>query len=108
MINQIVFEGNLGIDAVSTITGETAVTKFSIANTVKYKTKTGEEKEQTTWAKCEGWGLPKWIVEKLLKGVRVIVTGALKENVFEKEDKVIRSQFIAIDTISFLEIKKAE
>ena len=108
MINQVVFEGNLGIDSVSTITGETAVTKFSIANTVKYKTKAGEDKEQITWVKCEGWGLPKWMVEKLVKGVGVIVTGALRENVYEKEDKVIRSQFIAIETVSFLEIKRAE
>jgi single-strand DNA-binding protein len=108
MINQVIFEGNLGADAVSTSTGETSVTKFSIAHRVKYKTKTGEEKEQTTWVKCEGWGLSKWIVEKLLKGVRVIVTGSLKENVYEKEDKAIRSLFITTESISFLETKKAE
>ena len=108
MINQVIFEGNLGADSVSTITGESAVTKFSIAHTVKYKTKTGEEKEQTTWVKCEGWGLPKWMVEKLLKGVRVIVTGSLKENVYEKEDKTIRSLFITTESINFLEAKKAE
>lgn len=108
MINQVIFEGNLGADSVSTITGESAVTKFSIAHTVKYQTKIGEEKEQTTWVKCEGWGLPKWMVEKLLKGVRVIVTGSLKENVYEKEDKTIRSLFIITESISFLETKKAE
>ncbi|PWK16115.1 single stranded DNA-binding protein [Arcicella aurantiaca] len=108
MINQVVFEGNLGADSISVITEESAVTKFNIANTVKYKTKAGEEKEQTTWVKCEGWGLPKWMVEKLLKGVRVIVTGSLKENVYEKDDKTIRSLFITTDTINFLETKKAE
>ncbi|PWK16114.1 hypothetical protein LV89_04929 [Arcicella aurantiaca] len=31
MINQVVVEGNLGIGSVSTITGETGITKFSIA-----------------------------------------------------------------------------
>ena len=108
MINQVIFEGNLGADSVSTITSESAVTKFSIAHTIKYKTKIGEEKEQTTWVKCEGRGLPKWMVEKLLKGVRVIVTGSLKENSYEKEDKTIRSLFITTESISFLETKKAE
>ena len=108
MINQVIFKGNLGADSVSTITGDSTVTKFSIAHTVKYKTKIGEEKEQTTWVKCEGWGLPKWMAEKLLKGVRVIVTGSLKENVYEKEDKAIRSLFITTESISFLETKKAE
>jgi single-stranded DNA-binding protein len=48
------------------------------------------------------------MVEKLLKGVRVIVTGSLKENVYEKEDKAIRSLFITTESISFLETKKAE
>jgi single-strand DNA-binding protein len=108
MINQVIFEGSLGADSVSTITSETAVTKFSIAHTVKFKTKTGEEKEQTTWVKCEGWALPKWMVEKLLKGVRVIVTGALKENAYEKDGKTIRNLFIITESVSFLETKKAE
>lgn len=108
MINQVIFEGSLGADSVSTITGETSVTKFSIAHTVKFKTKTEEEKEQTTWVKCEGWGLPKWMVEKLLKGVRVIVTGSLKENAYEKDGKTIRNLFIITESVSFLETKKAE
>jgi single-strand DNA-binding protein len=56
MLNKIMLIGHLGKDPELSVTAEgTPVTKFSLAVNRKYKTKTGETKEETEWFNIVAW-----------------------------------------------------
>ena len=65
---------------------EIPVTDFSIAMSEKWRTKAGEEKSETTWAKIVCWGrLAESIVPIIEKGDLVYVEGKLSNRSYEKD-----------------------
>ena len=65
----------------------TAVTNWSLACTEKYKTKSGEQKEETFWAKCSAFGrLAEIVAEFAQKGTLMYCEGKLQERSWEDKD----------------------
>lgn len=65
---------------------ETPVTDFSVAMSEKWRTKAGEEKSETTWAKIVCWGrLAESVVPIIEKGDLVYIEGKLSNRSYEKD-----------------------
>ena len=65
---------------------EIPVTDFSVAMSEKWRTKSNEEKSETTWAKIVCWGrLAESIVPVIEKGDLVYVEGKLSNRTYEKD-----------------------
>lgn len=65
---------------------DTPVTDFSIAMSEKWRTKAGEEKSETTWAKIVCWGRQAELIVPIIeKGDLVYVEGKLSNRTYEKD-----------------------
>lgn len=61
-----------------------AICSFSVACSEKYKTKTGEQKEDTFWARCVAFGkLAEIISQYGHKGQQVYIEGKMQERSWE-------------------------
>lgn len=77
--NRVILQGRLTRDPESRQAGQHTAVKFGIATSQKYKAKTGELKEITTFVDCESWGVQGETVMRLLKkGSPVLLEGRLK------------------------------
>lgn len=95
MLNIVVIEGYLGADAeVRTTENGRSLTKMRVANTRKWKTKAGEQKEETTWVNITSWNENlKGIVDYLTKGRQVKVVGRLNSNTYQDKDGANRVSY---------------
>ena len=89
---QITIMGNIGKDPeIRKIDGGAIVGSFSVAVSEKFKTKSGEQKEKTTWFRCDAWQqTDKGIVTSLIqpyvkKGQSVFVQGSPEIEEYEKD-----------------------
>src|SRR5438105_2709082 len=91
--------GNLGKDPELNVTAEgTPVTKFSLAVNRKYKTQTGETKEETEWFQIVAWRQLAEICERYLhKGSKVYIEGRLTQRKYTDKSGTER---IAIEVIA--------
>jgi single-strand DNA-binding protein len=101
MNNTVTFVGNLGSDPELRYTPNgVAVCDFSVASSRKWSGSDGTETEETYWARCTAWReLAENIAESLRKGQRVIVTGRMKREEYEKD-----GQQRSIDKVEVLEV----
>ena len=79
--NKVMLMGNLTRDVELRYTpnGNQAVANFGIACNRKFKTQSGEEREEVTFVDCEAWGRTGEIMKEYLsKGRPVFVEGRLK------------------------------
>lgn len=87
---QLTVVGNLTADPETKFTANGhAVTNFTVASTSRlYDRATGEWRDgEVVFLRCSAWrGLGENIAASLTKGVRVIVTGALRVRNFDRED----------------------
>lgn len=94
-LNSITIAGKLTKDAnLQYIASGTAICKFQIANNRKYKTKTGESKEETVYVGVTVWGKAgEFLGDALKMGAPVIVEGRLGMDQWEdKQTGQKRSQ----------------
>jgi len=86
-VNKAILVGRLGQDPELKYTNNgNAVCNFSIATSEKYKTKSGEQKEETQWHKCFAWGKTgELCAEYLSKGREVYVEGKIKTRSWETD-----------------------
>jgi single-strand DNA-binding protein len=90
-VNKVILVGNLGKDAETKFTpGGTAVTKFPIATSRRWKDQqSGEWKEETDWHNIILWRAEN-LANYLLKGKQVYVEGRLQtRNYDDKEGKKV-------------------
>jgi len=88
MLNKVILIGNLGRDPeISYMPSGTAVAKFNIATTTKWKDKkTGEKKERTEWHRITAFDkLGEICGEYLAKGKQVYVEGRIQTSSWEKD-----------------------
>ena len=87
-LNLCQFIGRLGKDPEMKYTQSgVAVANFSIACGEKYKTKAGEQVENTEWVKCTAWRrLAEVIGEYLTKGSQVYVSGKMQTRKWEDKE----------------------
>lgn len=86
-MNRVVLMGNLGADAELKVLGNgSAVSKFSLATTEKWKDSEGNKQEKTSWHRCNLWGKRAQAVSQYLtKGTRVLVEGSIEYGSYEKD-----------------------
>ena len=96
-INRVTIAGRLTRDPeLRYIQSGTAVRKLGLAVSRKFKTKTGETREETLFVNATVWGQSgEWVGERLKKGAPVLVEGSLKSS--EWEDKNTGQKRTAID-----------
>jgi len=103
-INIATISGHLGKDPeVKHLDGGTAVAKFTMATTEKYKNKQGEFVSDTTWHNITCWRSLAELAEKYLsKGKEITVIGKISNRSYEDKDgnKRYTSEIIA-DSIHF-------
>jgi single-strand DNA-binding protein len=96
-LNKVMLAGRLTRDAeLKYVSTGTAVTKMGIAVSRKFKTKTGEMREETLFVNVTIWGASaEYCGEYLKKGMPVIVEGRLTSS--EWEDKQTGQRRTAIE-----------
>jgi len=86
-VNKVILVGNLGADPEMRYTASgTAVCKFRIATTEKYKDRQGNMQERTDWHRVTVWGkLAEICGQYLAKGKQVYIEGRLEYGSYEKD-----------------------
>jgi single-strand DNA-binding protein len=86
------------------------VASFSIASNHRYKTASGEQREETEWFNCQAFGkLAETCNAYLSKGQQVYVEGRLTSRTYQTRDGQTRhSNDITIREIQFLGSKGAD
>jgi len=81
MLNKVMLIGNVGGEVTMRYTqGGTAVSSFSMATSERFKDKSGQMQDQTTWHRIVAWGrLAEICSEYLGKGSKVYIEGKLTE-----------------------------
>ena len=104
-MHKIIVIGNLGRDPEMRYTPDgQAVVTFSVASSRKYKTSSGEQREETEWFNCSAWGkLADICNEYLTKGKQVYVEGRLKTRTYQAQSGETRfSLDVTCQEIQFL------
>src|SRR4029077_20225530 len=101
-VNKVILLGNLGRDAETSFTAsQTAVTKFSVATSRRWKDQqSGEWKEETNWSNIVLWRGEN-VAPYLTKGTKVYVEGRLNTRSYEDKDgkKVWVTEVVADEVI---------
>lgn len=86
-VNKVILVGNLGADPEMRYTPSgTAVCKFRIATSEKYKDRQGNMQERTDWHRITAWGkLAETCGQYLAKGKQVYIEGRLEYGSYEKD-----------------------
>ncbi|KGI55212.1 single-stranded DNA-binding protein [Campylobacter sp. MIT 97-5078] len=108
MFNQIQVLGNLTKDIELSYTQSgNAFAKGSVASNRKYKTKNGEERQETTFLNFIASGKIAEICNQYLKkGSKVFMTGRLSQNNYtDKNGNSQTSYQIVVEKIQFLDVK---
>jgi len=103
-VNKVILLGNLGKDPEVKYTPQgTAVAKFSLATTERYKDKEGNWQDRTEWHNIVAWQrLAEIVGEYLKKGNKVYVEGAIRTNSWDDREsgqKKYRTEIIANDLV---------
>ncbi|MCK9209230.1 MAG: single-stranded DNA-binding protein [Ignavibacteriaceae bacterium] len=102
-LNQVTLLGTLGKDCETRTAGSSTVSSFSIATERSWKDKAGEWKKETDWHNITVWNPSDYIKERLKKGAKVLVTGEMRTDKYEKDGvthyntKVVAKQVITLD-----------
>ncbi|WP_291071669.1 single-stranded DNA-binding protein [Empedobacter sp. UBA5637] len=86
---------------------DTLSIQFSVAVSQKWKTKTGEEKEKTTWVRCTRYTKTQKLAEFIKKGDRIYVEGEAFASAYLKEGKAEPVLEMRVNKIDFLERKSS-
>ena len=80
------------------------VTSFSVASNHRYKTASGEQREEVEWFNCQAWGkLAETCNQYLSKGQQVFVEGRLKSRTYQTQSGETRfSNDVTITEVQFL------
>lgn len=86
--NKVMLMGNLTRDVeIRHTSGNTAVGKFGIAVNRKFKTQSGEQREEVTFVDCEAWGRTAEVMAQYLnRGSPVFIEGRLKLDQWEDKN----------------------
>jgi single-strand DNA-binding protein len=105
-LNHLIIAGNLTRDPITKfLANEKCVVNFAIANSRKYKSASGEEREETIFLDCAAFGkTAETIGRYLVKGKPVIVEGMLKQETWtDKETGKNRSKIVLnVDKFHFV------
>jgi single-strand DNA-binding protein len=104
--NKVILLGNLTRDIELRYTpSNQAVAKIGLAVNRRYKTKDGEDREETTFVDCDAWGRQAEVMSQYLaKGRPVLIEGRLKLDQWQDQDGNNRSKLgVVIDNFQFVD-----
>ena len=104
-LNKVMLIGNLTRDPDLKYTpGNQAVCEIGLAVNRKYRTKEGEDREETTYVDCEAWGKQAEVLKQYMtKGKPLFIEGRLKLDTWEDKDGGKRSKMrVVIENFQFL------
>ena len=110
MLNKIMLIGNLGRDPELNVTAEgTPVTKFSLAVSRNYTTKSGERREETEWFNIVAWRQLAETCERYLhKGSKVYIEGRVTQRKYTDKNGLERTSVdVTITDMEMLTPKSA-
>jgi single-strand DNA-binding protein len=103
-LNKCMLIGNLGADPETRTVGATTVCSIRLATSAKYKTRDGEQKEDTQWHNVEAWGRVGELIQQYCrKGSRVYVEGDIRYRAYEKDGVKRTATTIRAATVQFLD-----
>lgn len=87
-LNKVLLMGNLTRDVeIRHTSGNSAVGNFGLAINRRFKTQSGEQREETTFIDCEAWGRTAEVMGQYLsKGRPVFIEGRLKLDQWEDKN----------------------
>ncbi len=103
--NKVLLMGNLTRDIELKFTpGNMAVAKIGIAINRRFRTKEGEDREETTFVDCEAWGRTAEVMNQYLsKGSPVFIEGRLKLDQWQDKDGSNRSKLkVVVENFQFI------
>lgn len=103
-VNKVILVGNLGKDPEVKYTPQgTAVAKFSLATTERYKDKAGEWQDRTEWHNIVAWARTAEVAgEYLKKGRTVYIEGSIRTNSWDDKEtgqKKYRTEIVVNELI---------
>ena len=103
--NKVIIMGNLTRDVeIRHTNGNTAVGNFGVAINNKYKSKDGQQKEETTFVDCTAWGkTAETMAQYLSKGRPVFIEGRLKLDEWEKDGQKRSKLQVVVDKFEFID-----
>ena len=103
-VNKVILIGNLGKDPeVISFDGGVKKASFSIATTEVYRTRDGQDMEQTEWHNIVMWrGLAEVAEKYLRKGSQIYVEGRIKNRSYEKDGQKRYITEIECDNLTML------
>jgi len=104
--NKVLLMGNLTRDVeVRHTSGNQAVANLSIAVNRKFKTQSGESREEVTFVDCEAWGRTAEVMAQYLsKGRPVFIEGRLKLDQWEGKDGSKQSKLrVVVENFQFVD-----
>jgi single-strand DNA-binding protein len=104
-MNKLIVIGNVGRDPEMRYTPSgQPITTFSVASNHRYKTTSGEQREETEWFNCQAFGkLAETCNQHVAKGQQVYVEGRLTSRTYQTRDGQTRhSNDITVREIQFL------
>ena len=86
--NKMIVVGNVGSDSeMRYLESGTAVTSFTLATNRRYRTSSGEQREETEWFTVTAWGrLAETVNQYVNKGMKIYAEGRLKSSTWEGND----------------------
>lgn len=85
--NKVILMGNLTRDVEIRPAGSTSVGNFGLAVNRKFKTQSGEQREEVTFVDCQAWGRTAEVMAQYLsKGRPVFIEGRLKLDQWEDKN----------------------
>lgn len=103
-VNKVILVGNVGRDPETRhLDKGVAVTRFSLATTENYTSKTGEKVSNTEWHNIVAWrGLAEVVEKYVKKGSQLYIEGRLRTNSYEKDGIKHYTTEINADTLQLL------
>jgi single-strand DNA-binding protein len=103
-INKVILVGNLGSDPEMRYTASgTAVCKFRIATSEKFKDRQGNTQERTDWHRVTTWGkLAEICGQYLTKGKQIYIEGRIEYGSYEKDGVKHYTTDIVANTMQML------
>lgn len=88
MINKVILVGNVGADPeVRSLPSGSRVASLRMATSRRYRTKAGEDREETQWHRIECFGKDAEFVEQYVrKGAKLYVEGRIEYRQYEDRD----------------------
>lgn len=107
-MNKVILLGNLTRDVeLKSIPGGATVGGFGIAHNRKYRTQSGEEREDVLFVDCEVWDKKAENMAKYCrKGSRMLVEGRLKLDQWEKDGEKRTKLKVVVESFEFAGGKK--